>query len=67
MGGKLTNNAGCPVVDSRYPELKAILKHNRDEEKGHASTALEWMRRKDTAFSKQLKGCLFTDKSIARG
>ena len=28
------------------PELRAILEHNRDEEKEHAAMALEWLRRK---------------------
>ncbi|MGE5129731.1 MAG: encapsulin-associated ferritin-like protein [Sphingomonadaceae bacterium] len=46
-------------------ELKAILVHNRDEEKEHASMVLEWIRRKDPVFSKQLKEYLFTEKSIA--
>lgn len=46
-------------------ELKAILKHNRDEEKEHAAMVLEWIRRKDPAFSKELKAYLFTEKSIA--
>ena len=46
-------------------DLKAILAHNRDEEKEHASMVLEWIRRKDPTFSKQLKEYLFTRKSIA--
>ena len=46
-------------------ELKAILEHNRDEEKEHASMLLEWIRRNDPAFSKELKDYLFTDKRIA--
>ena len=46
-------------------ELKAILEHNRDEEKEHASMVLEWIRRKDKKFSKELKDYLFTEKSIA--
>ncbi len=46
-------------------DLKAILKHNRDEEKEHAAMVLEWIRRKDPAFSKELKTYLFTEKSIA--
>ena len=45
--------------------LKAILAHNRDEEKEHASMLLEWIRRKDSTFSKELKDYLFTDKPIA--
>ena len=47
------------------PELKAILEHNRDEEKEHAAMVLEWIRRKDTRFSKKLKDYLFTEKPIA--
>jgi ferritin-like protein len=46
-------------------ELKAILAHNRDEEKEHASMILEWIRRTDPAFNKELKDYLFTDKPIA--
>jgi len=46
-------------------ELKAILEHNRDEEKEHASMMLEWIRRKDPRFSKELKDYLFTEKPIA--
>ena len=47
------------------PELKAVLEHNRDEEKEHASMVLEWIRRKDPRFSKELKDYLFTEKPIA--
>lgn len=47
------------------PELKAILEHNRDEEKEHASMILEWIRRKDPRFSKEMKDYLFTEKPIA--
>ncbi len=46
-------------------ELKAILAHNRDEEKEHASMVLEWIRRKDSTLSIQLKDYLFTEKPIA--
>ena len=46
-------------------ELKAILAHNRDEEKEHAAMLLEWIRRHDDKFSKELKDYLFTDKPIA--
>lgn len=46
-------------------ELKAILAHNRDEEKEHAAMLLEWIRRHDDKFSKELKDYLFTDKAIA--
>ena len=47
------------------PELKAILKHNRDEEKEHAAMVLEWIRRQDEKFSGELKDYLFTDKPLA--
>ncbi len=43
-------------------ELKAILKHNRDEEKEHAAMVLEWIRRHDPSFDKELRDWLFTDK-----
>ena len=47
------------------PALRSILRHNRDEEKEHASMVLEWIRRRDPAFSKELKDHLFTTKPIA--
>jgi hypothetical protein len=47
------------------PALKAILVHNRDEEKEHAAMVLEWIRRKDPSFSSQLKDYLFTETPIA--
>ena len=46
-------------------DLKAILAHNRDEEKEHASMVLEWIRRNDPRFDKELRDYLFTDKQIA--
>ncbi|MDX1678543.1 ferritin-like domain-containing protein [Arsukibacterium sp.] len=46
-------------------QLKKILIHNRDEEKEHAAMVLEWIRRRDPHFDKQLKDYLFTDKPIA--
>lgn len=46
-------------------ELRAILAHNRDEEKEHAAMVLEWIRRKDPTMDKELKDYLFTEKPIA--
>lgn len=46
-------------------ELKAILEHNRDEEKEHAAMVLEWIRRKDQRMNRQLRAYLFTDQPIA--
>jgi ferritin-like protein len=45
-------------------ELRAILEHNRDEEKEHAAMALEWLRRTDAKFAEHLKTFLFTDGPI---
>ena len=47
-------------------ELKALLVHNRDEEKEHAAMVLEWVRRQDPVFSGYLKEFLFTDKPLAK-
>jgi len=45
-------------------ELRAILEHNRDEEKEHAAMALEWLRRSDPTLSQHLKTFLFTQGPI---
>jgi hypothetical protein len=45
-------------------ELKAILIHNRDEEKEHAAMVLEWIRRQDQTFNDELKDYLFTEKTL---
>ena len=45
-------------------DLKAILAHNRDEEKEHAAMIIEWLRRKDKKFESELRDYLFTDKPI---
>lgn len=46
------------------PELRAVLQHNRDEEKEHASMLLEWIRRRDPTFDKKLRDWMFTDKKL---
>jgi ferritin-like protein len=46
-------------------ELKAILAHNRDEEKEHAAMVLEWIRRRDSKLDSELRDYLFTEKPIA--
>ena len=51
----------------KNPELRAILAHNRDEEKEHAAMILEWIRRQDPSFDHELKDYLFTDKTIVHG
>lgn len=45
-------------------ELKAILAHNRDEEKEHAAMVLEWIRRHDSRFDQELKDYLYREGSL---
>ena len=45
-------------------ELRAILTHNRDEEKEHAAMVLEWLRRRDAVLAQQLQTYLFSDGAI---
>jgi ferritin-like protein len=42
-------------------ELKAVLAHNRDEEKEHAAMVLEWLRRRDPTLDGYLRTYLFAD------
>ncbi len=49
----------------RDTDLKAILVHNRDEEKEHAAMLIEWMRRNDKPFAEELTDYLFSEKPIA--
>ncbi len=51
--------------DCEDAELKAILLHNMREEIEHAAMALEWLRRNNEHFDKELKEYLFTEGSIA--
>jgi uncharacterized protein len=46
-------------------ELRAVLKHNRDEEMEHAAMVLELIRRRLPEFDKELRDWLFTDKPLA--
>ena len=45
-------------------DLKAILAHNRDEEKEHFVMLLEWLRRRDPKFDAELRERLFNPGSI---
>jgi hypothetical protein len=45
-------------------ELRAILEHNRDEEKEHAAMTLEWLRRHDPKLDEHLRTYLFTEGSV---
>jgi len=53
------------VDAARDPELRAILAHNRDEEKEHASMVLEWLRRQDAKLDAELREYLFREGPIA--
>jgi uncharacterized protein len=44
--------------------LRAILAHNRDEEKEHAAMVLEWLRRNDAKFDEHLRTYLFTEADV---
>ena len=45
-------------------ELRAILEHNRDEEKEHAMMVLEWLRRRDPKLEEHMRTYLFTEGSV---
>ncbi len=45
-------------------KLKKVLIHNRDEEKEHAAMLIEYLRRKDIEFEKELKKFVFTEEDI---
>lgn len=43
-------------------ELRKILVHNADEEKEHAAMLIEWIRKNDEAFAKEIGEYLFSDE-----
>ncbi|MGL4910764.1 MAG: hypothetical protein ACRC4J_06235, partial [Cetobacterium sp.] len=45
-------------------ELKEILIHNRNEEMEHAVMVIEWMRRNDFEFGKELEDYIFRQGKI---
>lgn len=44
--------------------LRAILKHNRDEEIEHAAMTIEWLRRNMDTWDEELRTYLFTEGDI---
>src|ERR1700741_3995544 len=52
--------------DTDDPELKGILMHNANEEMGEAAMVLEWIRRREPRFAKELKEYLFTEAPITQ-
>jgi ferritin-like protein len=52
-------------VDATSDEsLRAVLAHNRDEEREHAAMTLEWLRRNDPIWDGVLRTYLFTEDPI---
>jgi len=45
-------------------DLKAVLAHNRDEEKEHFAMVLEWYRRRNATMDAHLREYLFTSGSL---
>ena len=43
------------IEETKDPELRKILEHNRDEEKEHVAMLLEWIRKKDEQQDKAFK------------
>ena len=52
------------VAATADDELRAILAHNRDEEKEHASMVLEWLRRQDPKLDENLRKYLFSETPV---
>ena len=50
--------------DCEDAALKQVLSHNMREEIEHASMILEWLRRNDPDFAKQMKTYLFTEGNL---
>ena len=46
--------------------LRAILVHNMNEEIEHAVMVMEWLRRNDETFAREMKERLFSDDPIAK-
>jgi uncharacterized protein len=53
------------VTAATDDELRAILSHNRDEEKEHAAMVLEWLRRQEPALDRNLRKYLFTEAPLS--
>jgi len=48
------------------PDLRAILAHNRAEEKEHATMVLEWIRRHDPQFAAAFDTYLYTAGDVTK-
>lgn len=54
------------VKASSNADLRAILAHNRDEEKEHACMVLEWLRRNDPKWHEELSTYLFSRGDVTQ-
>jgi uncharacterized protein len=52
------------IKASSNTELQAVLAHNRNEEKEHASMLIEWLRRHDSELDAHLRTYLFSQGPI---
>jgi ferritin-like protein len=50
--------------DCEDPALKEVLLHNMREEVEHACMILEWLRRNNEVFAKQMKTYLFSEGNL---
>ena len=52
-------------IDATHdPDLRAVLIHNRDEEKEHAALVLEWLRQHDPKLEQELRKHLFNPQPL---
>jgi hypothetical protein len=52
--------------DCEDESLKDVLLHNMREEIEHAAMLIEWLRRNNQYFAKELKEYLFTEKPLLK-
>lgn len=46
------------------PQLRKVMLHNKNEEIEHACMLIEWLRRHEPVFDKQLRTYLFKEEDI---
>ena len=54
------------AVTTKDPELRAIMEHNRDEEKEHAAMLMEWLRRRMPGWDEELSTYMFTQGDLTQ-
>ena len=48
------------------PQLKDVLRHNKNEEIEHAAMVMEWIRRHSDQFDQKMRQYLFTEQPTSR-